>query len=61
MRPIITIHDLETDTIETREMNDAEFEQYQKDQVEKLTKSIDRQAVLNKLGLSDDELAALLG
>jgi hypothetical protein len=61
MRPIITIHDLETDTIETREMNDAEFEQYQKDQAENLTKSIDRQAVLNKLGLSDDELAALLG
>jgi hypothetical protein len=31
--PIIRIHDLETNTITDREMNDAEFAQYQADEV----------------------------
>ena len=31
-RPIVRIHDLATDTVVDREMNDAEFAQYQVDQ-----------------------------
>ena len=67
-KPIITIHNLETNQIETREMNSVEFAQWEKDQAERAADLVTiankegaRQAVLTKLGLTDDEVAALLG
>ena len=56
------------DGTEKREMNSAEFAQYKIDQSEaearadaQITKAAARQAVLDKLGLTADEAAALLG
>ena len=60
-RPLITIGD------ETREMNDAEFEQYEKDQAEaevykaaQIEAANKRQALLDKLGITEDEARLLL-
>jgi hypothetical protein len=65
--PIITIHNIETDTVETRQMNDAEYEQYQKDQVRIAADQAaadavvaNKTAILMKLGLTEDEAKALL-
>jgi len=67
-RPIIKEHNIETNEIIEREMNNEELAQYEADaaNVEKLkaeqaAKNAARQAVLDKLGLSADEVAALLG
>ena len=53
---------------EVREMTDAEYAQWQKDNTELeaqaeavAAKAAARQAVLNKLGLTADEAAALFG
>jgi hypothetical protein len=53
---------------EVREMTDAEFAQWQTDKAEaeaqaeaQAAKALARQAVLDKLGLTADEAAALLG
>jgi hypothetical protein len=66
-KPMITIHDLATNEIVEREMNADEFAQHQKDlaadQAEKAAaeaKATARQAVLNKLGLTAEEMEALL-
>jgi hypothetical protein len=63
-RPIIRIHDIETDQVVDREMTVKEFEEYSKAQATQadidnaaITK---KQAVLAKLGLTADEVAALL-
>ena len=65
--PTITIHNAETGEIETREMNAAELEQYEKDATaaqikatEDATKAAEKAAVLAKLGLTADEAALLL-
>jgi len=67
-KPIITIYDCETQQIETREMNETEYTQWQASQAKRAAdiaaeadKEAARQAVLTKLGLTDDEVAALLG
>jgi hypothetical protein len=67
-RPIIRIHDLSTDTVIDREMNDDEFAQYEAEQAELETlqdeaeaKATARQAILDRLGLTADEAALLLG
>jgi len=67
-RPIITIHNIETDEIISREMNDAEFAQYEADQTKDLeaqaeaeVKKAQRQALLDKLGITADEAKLLLG
>jgi hypothetical protein len=67
-KPIITIHDLATNEIIKREMNADEFAQYEADlaadQAEKAAaaaKATAREAILNKLGLTADEVAALVG
>lgn len=67
-RPIIRIHNTETNEVIDREMNDSEFEQYQIDQemeasrqVEIESKIIARQAILDRLGLTADEAKLLLG
>ena len=68
-RPIITIHNAVTDELETREMNDAEFDAYQAEvaafQAEAEAKAqaeadkASAQAKLAALGLTTDDLKAL--
>ena len=66
-RPIITIHNVETNEIETREMNDLEFSQWELDQANRAAqviaeadKEAARQALLAKLGITDNEAKLLL-
>lgn len=67
-RPMIRIHDLESNEIIDREMNNAEFAQYQLDvetqsaqKAEAETKAAQKQAIADRLGLTADELKLLLG
>lgn len=67
-RPIIRIHNTETNEIVDREMNDIEFEKYLADQAAaeaeataKAEAAAKRQALLDKLGISEDEARLLLG
>ena len=66
-RPTVTIHDVSTDEIIMREMDDAEFADWQAQiaqgeitKAEQVAKAEARQAVLDKLGLTADEVATLL-
>lgn len=66
-RPIVKIVNVETGEEIEREMNDSEFEQYQKDQnseLEKITyfetRTANRQAILDRLGLTEEEAKLLL-
>jgi hypothetical protein len=67
-RPMVRIHDLSTDEVIDREMNNDEFASYQAQQeanalakAEKEAKATARQAILDRLGLSADEAALILG
>ena len=67
-KPIIRIHNIETDEVIDREMNDAEFAQYQADQTARATaqaeaeaKETAKAAILDRLGLTADELKTILG
>ena len=67
-RPLIRIHNVETNEVIDREMNDAEFAQYEADKeaeaqykAEAATKAATRQALLNKLGITEEEARLLLG
>ena len=67
-RPIIRIHNVETDEVIDREMNDQEFAAYQADQAaqaaaqaEAEAKEAERQAILDRLGLTANEAKLLLG
>lgn len=67
-RPFIRIHNVELDEIIDREMNDKEFAQYKKDQEEALKakllqdeKAAKRAALLEKLGITEEEAKVLLG
>lgn len=67
-RPLIRIHNIETDEIIDREMNDEEFAQYEAEQEVKANaeaeaeeKAAARQAILDRLGLTEDEAKILLG
>ena len=66
--PQIIIHNVLTGEIITRDFNDAELAQAKLDKAEaeaqtkaEAAKQVARQAVLDKLGLTADEAAALLG
>jgi hypothetical protein len=66
--PIIRIHDTATNIVTDREMTDAEFEEYSAEMATinaKLQADADRQELKNttiaKLGLTEDEAAALFG
>jgi hypothetical protein len=67
-RPMVRIHDLETNEVIDREMNDAEFEVHLA-QVEanklaaeaKAKAEADKAALLARLGLTEDELKTILG
>jgi hypothetical protein len=67
-RPIVRIHDLETNEVIDREMNDAEFAQYEADKAAyelaaeaKAKAEADKAALLARLGLTEDELKTILG
>ena len=67
-RPMVRIHDLTTGEVIDREMNDAEFAEYETDQAAKLqaqaeaeAKAADKSALLARLGLTEDELKTILG
>ena len=66
-RPMIRIHNSETNEVIDREMNDAEFKQYQEDtakfEADKLARveaEAARNAILEKLGITADEAKILL-
>lgn len=66
-RPMIRIHNSETDEVIDREMNDAEFAQYEADQAANATRQAEAEvkatakaALLNKLGISESEARLLL-
>jgi hypothetical protein len=67
-KPTIRIHDLSTGEVIDREMNDAEFTAYEADQAAQATakaeaeaKAATRQALLTRLGITEDEAKILLG
>jgi len=66
-KPIIRIHNVETDQVIDREMTAEEFKIYEADQKAQLlaqneeeSKVAQRQAILDRLGLSSEEAAILL-
>jgi hypothetical protein len=67
-RPMVRIHDLSTDEIIDREMNDEEFTQWEADKVAQATekaeaeaKAAEKSALLARLGLTEDELKTIFG
>lgn len=65
---MIRIHNIETDEIIDREMNDAEFAQFETRQAESVAKQAEaeakaaqRQALLSRLGITEEEARILLG
>jgi hypothetical protein len=67
-RPMIRIHDLETNEVIDREMNDAEFAQYEADVATQAAadaaaaqKAADRAALLAQLGITEEQAKLLLG
>lgn len=67
-KPIIRIHNVETNEVIDREMNDDEFALWQADQAaqavakaEAETKAAQKQALLDRLGITADEAKLLLG
>jgi hypothetical protein len=67
-RPMVRIHDLSTNEIVDREMNNEEFAQYEIEQTKvkvaaeaKIKAEADKAALLARLGLTEDELKTILG
>ena len=67
-RPMVRIHDLSTDEIIDREMNDTEFTQWEADQAAQAIadaaaaqKAADRAALLTQLGITEEQAKLLLG
>jgi hypothetical protein len=67
-RPMVRIHDLETNEVIDREMNDAEFAEYEAEKAAhaaaaaaKAKAETDKAALLARLGLTEDELKTILG
>ena len=67
-KPIIRIHNTETNEVIDREMNDAEFAAYEAEQAaqaakqaEATAKAAQRQALLTRLGITEEEARILLG
>jgi hypothetical protein len=66
-KPIIRIHDIETDNVIDREMTDAEFSQYESDQKAQAKRDAEQEAevaakaaLLARLGITADEAKLLL-
>ena len=67
-RPMVRIHDAETNEIVDREMNDAEFAQHEINVANAATKKAEAEAkeaakavILDRIGLTADELKTILG
>jgi hypothetical protein len=67
-KPTIRIHDLELNEVIDREMTDAEFADYQADQeaqviakTEAEAKATAKATILDRIGLTADELKTILG
>ena len=67
-RPMVRIHNSQTDEVIDREMTDVEFAVYQEDraaraakQAEAETKETAKAAILDRIGLTADELKTILG
>jgi hypothetical protein len=67
-KPMVRIHNTETDEVIDREMTDTEFAAYEADQAaqtiakaEAEAKAAQKQAVLDRLGLTAEEAQLLLG
>jgi hypothetical protein len=67
-RPMVRIHNVETNEVIDREMNDAEFVEYEADQAtqkiaqaEADAKANAKAAILDRIGLTADELKTILG
>jgi hypothetical protein len=65
---MVRIHNIETNEIIDREMNDAEFAQWQADQAiaaaqaeAEAAKAAEKEALLARLGITADEAKLLLG
>jgi len=66
-KPMIRIHNAETNEVIDREMTNSEFAQYQKDQTAQAVKQTEAEAketakaaLLDRLGLTAEEAALLL-
>jgi len=67
-RPIVRIHNAQTDEVIDREMNDEEFAQWQIDQISaseaqgaEAQKAADKAALLAQLGITDEQAKLLFG
>ena len=67
-RPMVRIHNLATDEVIDREMTNAEFAKYEADQAaqaiaeaEAKAKETAKAAILDRIGLTADELKTILG
>ena len=67
-RPMIRIHNVQTNEVIDREMNDQEFAAFEADQAaeaaaqaEIAAKAAQRQALLTRLGITEEEARILLG
>lgn len=67
-RPTVRIHNIETDEVIDREMNDDEFAQYEAEKTaqaiakaEAEAKETAKTAILDRIGLTADELKTILG
>ena len=67
-KPMIRIHNTETDEVIDREMTAAEFKQYEANQAIEVArkseieaKAIAKAAILDRIGLTADELKTILG
>jgi len=64
-RPLVRIHDLATDEVIDREMTAAEFKVYEADKAleaaSQAEAQAERQAILDRLGLTADEVKLILG
>jgi hypothetical protein len=67
-RPMIRIHNVETDEIIDREMNDQEFAAWEQnieiqnqEAIAEKQKADEKAAIAKRLGISADDLATLLG
>jgi hypothetical protein len=67
-RPMIRIHNAETNQVIDREMNDEEFTQYQTDELAaeeskaaEAQKAADKAALLTQLGITEEQAKLLIG
>jgi len=67
-KPMVRIHNQATGEIIDREMNDVEFAQYETEQADRLAKEAEqaakdeaKAALLERLGITEDEAKLLLG